>query len=56
MNDEFTEMVLCLTAAYFMVRSVLSKSRDSSVGIVTGNELDGQGSIPGRGKRFLSSP
>jgi hypothetical protein len=27
-------------------------SQDSSVGIVTGYGLDGQGSIPGRGKKF----
>jgi hypothetical protein len=28
----------------------------SSVTIVTGYELDGQGSIPGRGTKFLSIP
>lgn len=31
-------------------------SRDSSVGIVTGNKLDRQDSIPGKEKRFFSSP
>jgi hypothetical protein len=33
-----------------------TRSRDSSVGIATGYWLDGQGSIPGRGKRFFSTP
>jgi hypothetical protein len=32
------------------------KSRDSSVGIATGYGMDDQGSIPGKGKRFFSSP
>jgi hypothetical protein len=31
-------------------------SRDSSVGIATGYGLDGRGSIPGKGKKFFSSP
>jgi hypothetical protein len=31
---------------------IIYSSRDSSVGVVTGYELDGQGSIPGRGKDF----
>jgi hypothetical protein len=31
-------------------------SRDRSVSIVTGYGLDGWGSIPGRGKRFFSTP
>jgi hypothetical protein len=31
-------------------------SRDSSVDIATGYGLDSRGSIPGRGKRFVSSP
>jgi hypothetical protein len=31
------------------------RSRDSSVGIVTGYELDGRGSIPGRGMVFFYS-
>jgi hypothetical protein len=30
--------------------------RDSSVGIGTGYGMDGQGSIPGRSKRYFSSP
>jgi hypothetical protein len=34
---------------------LLLKSRDISVGIVTGYGLDGRGSIPGRGKIFLFS-
>jgi hypothetical protein len=29
---------------------------DSSVGLATGYGLDGRGSFPGRGKRFVSSP
>jgi hypothetical protein len=33
-----------------------SKSIYSSVVIATGYRLDGQGSIPSRGKRFFSSP
>jgi hypothetical protein len=32
------------------------RSRGSSVGITTGYGLDGRGSIPGRGKGFVSSP
>jgi hypothetical protein len=32
------------------------KSRDSSVDIMTGYELDGRGYIPGKDKRFFSSP
>jgi hypothetical protein len=31
-------------------------SQDSLVGIATGYSLDGRGSIPGRGKRFSSTP
>jgi hypothetical protein len=34
----------------------LYESQDSSVGIVTANGLDGQGSIPSRRKRFFSTP
>jgi hypothetical protein len=30
-------------------------SQDSSVSIATGYGLDGQGSIPGRGKKFFST-
>jgi hypothetical protein len=29
--------------------------QDSSVGIAVGHRLNGQGSIPGRGKRFFSA-
>jgi hypothetical protein len=32
------------------------RSWDSSVGIVTGYKLDVLGSVPSRGKRFLSTP
>jgi hypothetical protein len=32
------------------------KSRVSSVGIAIGHGLDGRGSVPGRSKRFFSSP
>jgi hypothetical protein len=47
----------CLFTAHFRTvsRLGLGQSRDSSVSIVTGYGLDGQHSIPGRGKRFFSS-
>jgi hypothetical protein len=31
-------------------------SYSNRVGIATGYKLDGRGSIPGRGRRFMSSP
>jgi hypothetical protein len=34
----------------------LRRNRDSSVGTATGYELDGMGTIPGRGNQFFSSP
>jgi hypothetical protein len=33
----------------------VKRSQDSPIGIVTGFGLDGQGSIPDRGKRFFST-
>jgi hypothetical protein len=36
--------------------SLCLESRDSSVGTAIEYRLDGRGLIPGRGKRFLSSP
>jgi hypothetical protein len=46
-----------ITAAETLTRNYMYiKSRDSSVGIQMGYELNGRGSIPGRGKWFLSSP
>jgi hypothetical protein len=41
---------------YVTTRTVSCRSRDSSVGIPTGYGLDGWGSLPGRGKRFFSTP
>jgi hypothetical protein len=35
---------------------IVLRSRDSSVGIATGYELDGWGSIPRKPKRFFYSP
>jgi hypothetical protein len=40
----------------FMEDYNINRSQDSSVSIGMGYGLDGLGSIPGRGKRFLSSP
>jgi hypothetical protein len=39
---------------YFSFVMVLSNSRNSSIGTATGYGLDGRGSIPGRGKKYLS--
>jgi hypothetical protein len=43
--------ILCIIYVIYMFIS-----RDSPVGIATGYGLDGRGSIPSRGKRFLCSP
>jgi hypothetical protein len=43
------------TAIYFVITSFIARSRDSSVGIATGQELDDRDSIPGSGKIFLFS-
>jgi hypothetical protein len=40
----------------FILRKLLKRSRNSSVGIVMGYGLDGRVSIPGRSKRFFSFP
>jgi hypothetical protein len=42
-------IIIIIIVAVFVV------SRDSSLGIATGYELDDRGSIPGRGKIFLFS-
>jgi hypothetical protein len=47
--------IMCLHATE--TESVIKRgSRDSSLGVATGYEVDGRGSIPGRSKRFFSTP
>jgi hypothetical protein len=41
---------------YYVTIKTPNRSRDSSVGIATGYELDGRSSILGRSKRFFSFP
>jgi hypothetical protein len=36
--------------------SILNVSQDTSDSIATGYGLDGRGSIPGKGKKFFSTP
>jgi hypothetical protein len=44
---------VCIGHRYHMLSLFLL---DSSASVVTGYGLDGWGSIPGRGKRFFSTP
>jgi hypothetical protein len=48
-------IIYTITKFNFRILQILW-SRNSSVGIETDYELDSRGSIPGRGKRFFSSP
>jgi hypothetical protein len=44
------------TIGKIIVLYILIREPESSIGITPGYELDGRGSIPGRGKRFVSTP
>jgi hypothetical protein len=60
--EKLSAFLVKMEAAHFSetllpdnVVSHFKRSQDSSVSIVKGYDLDGRGSIPGRGKIFLSS-
>jgi hypothetical protein len=59
LQDHLQRLAGYKKSAYVHIKNVITKtlkikSRDSSLGMM-GYELDGQGSIPGRGKNFLHS-
>jgi hypothetical protein len=52
-SDEiFISTIMMHSSGKKLGYSTVKRSRDSSVGLATGYKLDGQGSIPGRGKFF----
>jgi hypothetical protein len=51
----WASLIVCSYNRLYFGQKCTFKKPDSSVGIKTGYGLDGQGSIPGRGKIFLLS-
>jgi hypothetical protein len=56
LSDVLSSDFLIRNLYVFLISPIHARFRNSSVGIATGHGLDGQGSIPGSGKRFFPSP
>jgi flagellar basal body-associated protein FliL len=49
-------IIIIIIIIVVVVVVIICRSRNSSVGIITGYELDGLSAIPDRGKGFFSTP